>query len=251
MLCLKCGKEMVNGRCEHCGYQEYQQDNNVTINYSNNISEQPQNAKTVKILGILSFFIPILSIVTLIMGKGYNKKNNYGGSSDIKVGKICAKIVVWITVITFTLSIILFSVGLIGTIVENKEVLDNLDKYSNSMIIEDPEYDDLIKEPEEITTQENEQELENNTTTKVYEDIISEEEALTIALKSCRLTKDDVTECSVELLDLQSSGYIGDDTEKYKEELQHKYYRVQFKEDNYNFRIWVNSVNGEIFYIKP
>lgn len=52
----------------------------------------PQNAKVIKTLGILSFFIPCLSIVTLIISRGYNKRNNYGNSTDISMGKLCAKI---------------------------------------------------------------------------------------------------------------------------------------------------------------
>lgn len=74
-------------------------------------NDEPENDDIVKMLGLLSILFPILAIVTLILGKGYNKTNNYGNSKDMKIGMICAKLVLGINAGIILLGLIVFGIG--------------------------------------------------------------------------------------------------------------------------------------------
>lgn len=133
MFCEKCGNEMENNVCSNCGYS------NAEIKLGDNPhaydapgNEEPKNANLVMILGILSFFVgPICSIIALVLGKGYNKHNNYGGSSDMKVGKICAKVSLGLSIVGFIL--LMFIYGAMFFLA-----------FSSPELMTDPIYDDTI-----------------------------------------------------------------------------------------------------------
>ena len=73
--------------------------------------DEPENDDIVKMLGLLSVLFPILAIVALILGKGYNSKNNYGNSKDMKIGMVCAKVVLGVNIGIILLGLIVFGIG--------------------------------------------------------------------------------------------------------------------------------------------
>jgi len=49
------------------------------------VTQSPENETIIFVCGILGFFLgPIPIIIALVMGKDYNKANNYGGSEKIR-----------------------------------------------------------------------------------------------------------------------------------------------------------------------
>ena len=84
------------------------------------VTQSPENETIIFVCGILGFFLgPIPIIIALVMGKDYNKANNYGGSEKIRVGKLLALIALVLNIVGIlgyaVFMIIVFATGFLTT----------------------------------------------------------------------------------------------------------------------------------------
>jgi hypothetical protein len=142
MFCQKCGGKIENERCTTCGSYQSAEYNSGYIDpyrqqnpYNYNQQLDTKNDTLILLLGMLSFaFGPILAIIALVLGKDFNKNNNYGNNKSIKIGKICAKLSIGLDVAAIIFIFLCYAL-LIGLAINDPSVLESFVEMPTEPII--------------------------------------------------------------------------------------------------------------------